>query len=199
MDPRHLAHSSPFRFGLLLALIGLTVGLALAAAWPKSTSVSLAFTVDQRKRQATAEYAYDGYYALKAAELFTDTVISWFGTPSVVAEIYQKAGVPLPNGDASAATANFRMKRLSSQVVTARFKATDENTGQSLARAAAEVVAERAARLGVDERGNSLFIVQADQPDIAVTKPSLPAAGVAGVVLGLLAAYSLWFAGEKKE
>lgn len=199
MDPRILAHRNPLRLGALLALVGLVLGLGLAAVWPKTTVVSLAFTVDQRKRQETPDYTYDGYYALQASQLFTDTLISWFGTPSTVAEMYTTAGLPMPKGDANVAAAGFRMKRLSSQVVTARFTAPNATSGQALALAAAKVVEAKTAELGRDAQGDSLFAVTADEPAITTSKLPLATAGLAGLVLGALAAYVLWFAGAEKK
>jgi hypothetical protein len=159
----------------------------------------LAFTVDQRKRQVTTDYAYDGYYALQASQLFTDTLISWFGTPNTVAEMYAMAGVPLPKGDANVAAAGFRMKRLSGQVVTARFTAPNAGAGQALSDAAAKVVEAKTAELDRDAQGDSLFVVTAAAPSITTSKLPLMTAGLAGALLGALLAYVLWFAGEEKK
>ena len=199
MDPRIVARRNPLRLGAFLALIGLVLGLALAAVWPKTTAVALAFTVDQRKRQVTVDYTYDGYYALEASQLFTDTLISWFGTPSTAAEMYAAAGLPLPPGGANTAAADFRMKRLSSQVVTARFPAPDAASGRALALAAAKVVETKTAELGRDAQGDSLFAVTATEPTVTTVKMPLATSGLAGLALGVLAAYVLWFAGAEKK
>src|SRR5690349_13578069 len=96
-SPSYIGYAAarPFRTVLLAAAVFAVLGVALASAAPPRVKASLALTVAQQSHQETADYAYDGYYALRASELVSDTIISWLSTPSVVKEIHAAAGLDL--------------------------------------------------------------------------------------------------------
>ena len=135
------ASAKPFRLVVRTALAGALIGSVLSSIAPARTTVSLSFTVAQQARQATADYAYDGYYALRAAELVSDTLISWLSTPSIIKEIYASSGHDVSDDEALALAGRaFRAKKFSSQNVVVSFSASDPAAAADVASKASEVL-----------------------------------------------------------
>jgi len=195
------ASAKPLQTIILAALAGVLLGAAFASVTPSRVKASVSFTVAQQARQETADYAYDGYYALRAAELISDTMISWLSTPSVVKEIHAAAGLDLSDEEAFAAAGRaFRAKKYSSQNVVVSFAAPDEDSARKLADAASDLLAERAAGLTLTAKGDSLFHVTASSPVVAPASTSPRAAAAAGAFLGAFLGFSLaYFARMKKD
>ncbi len=198
----HKFRSRPWRFTLLAALTGAVLFGVIAHALPAPYETSLAFTINQRQRQPTPDYQYDGYYALKASELFADTLISWFGTPSFVVDVYKDAGTPIAPGaiDIAAAVNGFHAKKLSTQNVVIRFSMRDRASAENVARAAVSAVMAKTAVLNQDEKGQALFIVTAAAPVIVLAPISPVRAALVGLLLGAIAAAAaLYFATPPEE
>jgi hypothetical protein len=177
--------AKPFAAIMLFAAIGGLAGFALAALMPPSSRVSLAFTIAEQSRQETADYSYDGYYSLRASELVADTMISWLSTPSVIKDIYAGAGISIGDDHAFAEAGRaFRAKKLSSQNVLVSFSASNAGTAAKLAQQTAKILSERAARLALSPKDQSLFLVTASEPVIAETSLPQPAAAAAGLLIG---------------
>lgn len=190
-----------FRVIILSALIGAIVCGVIARVLPAPYETSLAFTIDQRPRQAPVDYDYGGYYSLRATELFGDTLISWFGTPAFVVEIYDAAGIPLAPGraDIAAAVDGFSAKKLSTQNVVIRFTTKDRASAQALAKAAADAVSRKTSALNQNDKGQSLFVVTASEPIISLAPIRPPVAGLVGLALGAFAGYAFLFWKETKK
>ncbi|HJV32491.1 MAG TPA: hypothetical protein VJ694_00520 [Patescibacteria group bacterium] len=194
------ASAKPLRTVIIAALAGTLVGAALASVAPSRVKASLSFTVAQQARQETADYAYDGYYALRAAELISDTMISWLSTPSVVKEIHAAAGLELSDAEAFAAAGRaFRAKKYSSQNVVVSFSAADEEAARKLAAAAADLLAARAAGLTLTAKGDSLFHVTASAPVVAPASTSPKAAAAAGASIGAFLGLTLAYLARTKK
>lgn len=177
--------SEPFKTVLLFAIIGGLAGFSLAKLMPPSARVSLAFTIAEQSRQETTDYSYDGYYSLRASELVADTLISWLSTPSVIKDIYAASGIAIGDDRAFAEAGRaFRAKKLSSQNVVVSFSAPDAAVAAKLARQTAVILSERAARLALSPKNESLFLVTASDPVIADASLPLPAASAAGLLVG---------------
>lgn len=197
-SPSYAAYAAakPLATVLLAAALGAVVGVAVSKMLPSGAKASLAFTVAQQARQETADYAYDGYYALRATELVSDTLISWFATPSVLQEIHDGAGIALTPDEALAAAGRaFRARKYSGQNVVVSFAAPDEDAARRLAASAATAVAARSEALALSAQGETLFRVTASAPVVArdVTDPRAAAVAGAGIgaFLGLALARSV--------
>jgi hypothetical protein len=144
--------------------------------------VTLAFTINQRPRQETKEYAYDGYYALRASELFADTLIGWFQTPSVVKGIYE--GNAAVEADPASAVRNFRAKKYSSQTVVVRFRERFRSVAEAMAERAVAIVTAKTEELNRDARGDSLFVLVPAEPIVVKRVPSRGRLTFIGLLLG---------------
>ncbi|HTK60270.1 MAG TPA: hypothetical protein VL283_03650 [Candidatus Baltobacteraceae bacterium] len=194
------ASAKPFQTIVIAALVGSLLGAALAMAAPPRVKASLSFSVTQQARQETADYAYDGYYAIRAAELVSDTIISWLSTPSVIKEIHAAAGDDMSEEEALAAAGKeFRSKKYSSQNVVVTFSAPDEAAALSLASAASDVLAARSARLVLSSSGDTLFHVTASSPVVARASTPPRAAAAAGAFVGAFLGLALAYAARAKK
>lgn len=177
---------------LLFAAIGGLCGYGLSKTLRPSTRVSLAFTIAEQARQETADYSYDGYYSLRASELVADTLISWLSTPSVIKDIYAGAGIAIGDDRAFAEAGRaFRAKKLSSQNVVVTFSAPDPGTAAKLAGQTAGILSERAARLALSPKDQSLFLVTPSEPVIAAAALPPAAAAAAGLLIGAFLGFAV--------
>lgn len=181
-----LIHKNPVLSVLIVAIACGLVGVVLSKVLPSKHEASIAFTIDHRELQASEDYAFDGYYALRASEIFADTVVSWFNTPSVHARILELARgfieTELPE------SLNFRVKKFSSQNVVATLKDRDAERLEHLAQTTVGVITSRASELNKNADGNSIFVVSAEKP-IIYAKALPPAkAGIIGFLLGAVIA-----------
>ncbi len=189
--------SHPIRAVLASAAATALLFASIAGALPERTSVSFAFTISQQARQETADYSYDGYYALRASELVADTMISWLSTPSVVKEVYSDAGIAMTDTEIKSISGRaFRGKKYSSQNVVVSYAASDAVAAAKLYESLSRILSERARTLVLSPEQETLFIVTASEPVIASAGVAPRRAGLAGAFvgafLGLACAYASW-------
>lgn len=176
----------------------MVIGIAMAAAFyvgssrlPAKHDANFSFTVDHRELQTPDAYAYDGYYALRATEIFTDTVVSWFKTPSIIKEIREDAivnyGKMLPD------ELNFRVKKFSGQNILISISDSDPARAHALSTSAIAVVTTHVEGLNKSDDGKSLFVLNASEP--LITQKHFPPAraGLIGLALGLVGGAILVF------
>lgn len=180
------------------ALLGAVLAALAARAWPTRYETTLDFVIDRPAPQETADYAYDGYYALRASELFADTLIGWFSTPSFVKSVLTRAE-SAPPADAALPARLFRAKRYSSQLVVVRFSAKAPEAAAALAAAAAAEASDRTSRLIPDAKSRSLFTLRAAPPVTEPRRLSSGRAAFAGAALGALCALAYLYFAPRKE
>ncbi|MFZ6035936.1 MAG: hypothetical protein ACOYUK_02245 [Patescibacteria group bacterium] len=181
-------------------VIAITVGGALAALvfaliTPVQYDTSLAFFINRTNTQVTTEYQYDGYYAIQASDLFAQTVMSWFLTPSVLLDIYGQAGIDPAISSIEELTSRFKTRQYSPQNIVVRYQERDRDTAQKIAIAITDVVEKKGADANKNIEQEALFDVQGGVPVVVEKRPSIVLnAGiglVAGFILSVVLAYSL--------
>jgi hypothetical protein len=155
-------------------------------------AVSESFAVNRVNQQTSVDYQYDGYYALQAADLFAQTVVSWFATPSVLREVYSNANLDPEITTVNSLPSRFRVKKYSAQNIVVRFSERDETRAKGLATSIRRVMEEKASRLNQTADGKALFEIVGTEPVIAPAKPSVWL--WAGVALILSAGLALFIA-----
>lgn len=171
---------------LATTVLGGAVAAATAASQPRSIDTSIAFAVNRVNREATLDYQYDGYYALQAADLYAQTVVSWFLTPGLVRDIYTKAGLPLSARSLADYTGRFRTKKYSAQNIVVRFSEPSEARARTVAAAVVSTLQERTASLNETVDRKSIFVLEATDPVITSQRPPVATAGTVGALGGLL-------------
>ncbi len=181
---------SPFFARPLQAVLASSAAAALlfasvSSALPRRADVSFSFTVSQQARQATTDYSYDGYYALRASELVADTLISWLSTPSILKEVYEKAGIPTTDTEIKALAGRFfRGKKYSGQNVVVAYSAESRETAAKLHESLSSLLSSRARTLVLSPDQETIFIVTASEPVIAAGGVSALRAAIAGAFVG---------------
>ncbi|MCH7492262.1 hypothetical protein IID19_01555 [Patescibacteria group bacterium] len=180
---------------ILVTLAGLVGSLIFVYLKPAYYDTSIAFSINRTIIQDTEEYQYDGYYAIQAADLFSQTVMSWFLTPSVLLEIYEKAGIDPEISSIEEITSRFKARKYSPQNIVVRYKERDSETATKIATAIISVIEHRGslANQTIDEQ--SLFEVKGATPVIVKRTPVIWLVGliglISGFVLSTVAAYSI--------
>lgn len=129
----------------VIALLVLTTAFSLAK--PASYDSDLILLIGRNGTQDTANYKYDGYYAVQASDIFADNVSQWLGSASLVREIYSRSGVRSDSGTLNSFAKLLSAKKLSSQYVEVRYATADSQSAVKLAHAITDVLGERAEAL----------------------------------------------------
>lgn len=194
-------HTVIRRFASLLIILTVLGGLAgfgtSSFVQEVSYDTSIAFSVNRTNRQDTPDYQYDGYYAIQAADLFSQTIVSWFSTPSVLLEMYRNAGIEPVIHSIDAFSNQFKTRKYSSQNIVVRFsEETRERAGQ-ISSSVIETAQERAKELNRSNSDEALFDVVASEPVIVEKQPNIPFSTIlgliAGAIIGLVAAIGLHY------
>ena len=102
------------------------------------------------------DYKYDGYYAVMANQTFADTIESWLESPSFVAEVYQNAGLDIPN-NISTLSGRFIIDKVVSQSVSVRVLAGSKEEADIMMNSLVETVKMHIESLLVDQNGLPIF------------------------------------------
>lgn len=161
--------------GMILGLVVVGTGLsvAVAASRPVQYAASQSFAISRVNKETTTQYQYDGYYALQAADSFSQTVVSWFRTPSILLEVYGRAGLDPEIDSVSSLPGRFSVKKYSAQNIDVRFNERSEDRAKKLAAALPKVLEEKTTALNQTAEGKSLFAITGSMPVIAQAKPNL--------------------------
>lgn len=134
-------------------------------------------------------YLYDNYYAIQAAGAIADTISAWVQSPGIVAQIYDKAGIVLPKGDAQKLSRIFATKKETEKVnvLTISTRSEDRDLVKKLVETASEVVKNEMTKLN-EAQPTTQFDANFTPP-VVITLPSkdLIYAVIAGVIGFLLA------------
>jgi len=182
---------------LILSLVGIaTVTTWLAtASQPVRYGSSQSFAINRINREATPDYQYDGYYALQASDLFSQTVVSWFSTPSVLRDVYQQANVDPEIQSLSSLSSRFKVKKYSAQNIVVRVTERTDDRVRKIAAGVKDVMEEKAAQLNQDHSGKSLFSIVGSDPVIAPIQPNVWLATAVALILS--AGLSLFIAAAR--
>lgn len=169
-----------------LALMGTLLGVGMTWVMPQVYDASVSFDVQRINKQSTQEYQFDGYYEIQASDLFSQTVISWFLTPSVLSEMYDRAGIDSQIQNISEYARRFSAKKYSPQNIVVTFQEKTESRAQKLAGAVVEVVEGRSQELNKTQDNRALFLIQGATPVIAEHEYPISLYGSIGAVAGAL-------------
>lgn len=172
------------------------LGAGAARALPPTYEATVSYLVDHRVLEKTGDaYAYDGYYALRAQEVFADTVTAWFRTPAVLDRIREVSSLLAEERHGGLPKElRFRAKKYSGSTVVVTTLDTDGGRADLLARAAAGVISQQASEVNRGQDGEPLFTVEPLGAPLIEEKrlPPLQAAVAAGILGAALAAAAVF-------
>jgi capsular polysaccharide biosynthesis protein len=175
----------------LIVVVTLLVGVS-TFIWSKMTPTiyrtSISFAVNRINKQDTAEYQFDGYYAIQASDLFSQTVVSWFYTPSFILEVYDTAGVTPKIETLEKFTAQFKTKKYSAQNIVVTYPERDRDTAEKIANGIADNLSQRTQELNKSSDQKALFEVVGSKPVIVEQSSNTATKTVLGLLVGFVAA-----------
>jgi capsular polysaccharide biosynthesis protein len=188
-------HLSTLRWGRAWIIWGtlLILAVTLTVSWftPVSYTTSIAFSVNRIAIEETEYYEYDGYYAIQAADLYSQTIVSWFLTPSVILTVYEKAGV-IPEIDSLRAfTSRFKTKKYSPQNIVVTYTERDERAARKLADAIVDTVETNAGELNQTAGREALFEVRGSTPVVVENRVNWVLNLGVGLIAGLLVSITI--------
>lgn len=170
---------------VLCMLIATGGAIGVATTRPVRTGVSVSFAINRTAREATTQYQYDGYYALQAADLFAQTVVSWFSTPSVLRQVYQQANLDPEIQSINSLPNRFSVRKYSSQNIVVKFTERNNERASKVADSLQQVMEHNAAQLNQTTDGKSLFAIASGTPVIAPARPNVGLIAAVAAVLSL--------------
>lgn len=178
-----------------ISLVAAIAAYVTAAVQPTRYAASESFAVNRVNKETTDQYQYDGYYALQAADLFSQTVVSWFSTPSVLQEIYTAAAINPDIRSVNTLPSRFKVKRYSAQNIVIRFSESTRERADKVVVAMRQVMEERARSLNRTAEGKSIFEIVGTAPVIAPAQPNPWVYGSMALILGFF--FSLFVAAAR--
>lgn len=181
------------RRGLGMTVIMLVIVAAYLWSYlqPTNYTTSISFAVNRVNKEETADYQYDGYYALQASDLFSETVVSWLQTPSILVKIYERAGVvKASNTPIRSLTSRFKTKKFAAQNIVVSYSSSSSEEASKLATAMTEEIADRTAKANRTVQDKALFEVQAARSVIVKVEVNPILVGLVSLIVGIaLAAF----------
>ena len=163
---------------------------------PLKYEVSLSLFVNKDKTQETDDFKYDGYYALQAGEVITDSVVEWLKSPEIVNSIYQKAEVVYDFKSIKSYTKKFIVKKMSAQYIEVKFKTNNKEDAEKISLVIVEVIKSKVENLRENSEQELSFLIENEKPIIIESKPDAFLNLIIGFVSGLFLGFFVVFGKE---
>lgn len=159
--------------------------LILSLIYPQSYDVQVLLAIHRVNREQTADFQYDNYYSIQAAEHLSNTVVSWLETPGIVLEIFKKADLESEIKDINVEVKKIRPKQISSHLVRVKLNHKNQEKAKKLASALVSVIDDRVQSIEQTADAKNSFEVKAEEPIIILRKYDPPLATLFGFIGGL--------------
>lgn len=119
----------------LLLLIAGTLGLfayGVSRRVAPVHQVHYSYVVSLHERE-TAEFTFDGYYALQATDLFTATLAAWMTAPEVVVAAHRLGGLPVSMEADAAIAQRVTALKTAPQLIEVTVRHDDPDRAEQLA------------------------------------------------------------------
>lgn len=178
-------------WGLILTLTILVT--AATIIWTKVTpvkydsSVTMVVNKPNTVPQRTANYfQYDKYYSIQASSLFADTLTAWLSSPSTAKEIYEKAGLEVPDVSLKKLGKIFKPRRLPPVTIGITVTDKDKDRAEKLVKAAAAIMDEKTTQQHEGDDPDHYFTLISGPVATAQNKPDMAVNIILGVLGGLI-------------
>lgn len=187
---------------LIVVILGGAFAYFFTKRQPVSYTASTTFTVNKTsalKQSQVSYYLYDNYYNVQSAGLFSQIVTTWFSSPSLVTEIYQKAGIEVPNVSQKALSKTFKAVRDEPATINVSISGTDKDQLDKLINASADVLQKKTDEMN---NGDTVYEIAKFNPAITQNNPNTlfnTIIGlIAGAILGIIIVLSIYYFKEEK-
>lgn len=171
---------------IIITIVGICSAIVFSLVKPAYYDTSLSFSINRVNHQTTTDYEYDGYYAIQASDLFSQTVMSWLLTPSVLLEIYESAGIDPQISSLEEISSRFKTKKYSPQNIVVRYKERDYQTAEKISTAITSIIQDKAKQSNKTSEEEALFEVVGTKPVIVERSPVLWLNTLIGLIAGLI-------------
>ncbi len=174
-------------FWAAVILVGLAAFI-FTQTQPQSFLASTTITVNKASALKQSEvnyYLFDNYYNVQSSALFSQIVVSWFSSPAVVKDMYEKAGITLPNISQGKLAKTFKAVREEPATIKVSLVGTNKDETTKLITAASDVIQEKTNELGRSDKENVYDIVRFS-PLVTDNSPNLLLNTIIGLIIGFL-------------
>ena len=189
---------------LIVVILGGGFAYLFTKRQPTSYTAQTTFTVNKAsalKQNQVSYYLYDNYYNVQSAGLFSQVVTTWFASPAVVTEIYQKAGIDSSSLSQKTLSKTFKAVRDEPATINVTISGTNKDELSKLISAASDVLQTK-----TNELNNSDTVYEITKFQPIITQNSSNSlintliGLVAGIILGAISALSIeYFRGEGRK
>ena len=165
------------RFGtqILLFSTAAALGAGLVAETIGVTyQVHYSYFAALSEREETDDYSYDGFYAIQATELFTETFVGWVTAPETIAQAYEAVGVALPTTNARDLAGSVAAVKRGPLLVGVTVQGKDKVKTELLAEGLRRVVEEKVGEYQAEGIPGLEFTIKASEPWVGEVKLSRP-------------------------
>ena len=155
----------------------------------ESYLTSLTLNITRSGIEATQDYRYDGFYRLQADEKFAETVVEWFKSPRVAADIYSEAQMNLQGLSTAQLSKITSAEKRSSQIVAVKFFSSTPEAAQKISEAAVKIISQNVEKLNESQKEKSWFEVVAEKPITLKDKPNYKIILLASLLAGIFLAF----------
>lgn len=174
-----------FIFCTIVILCGVSA-LVWTKLQPKSYLASNTYTVNKASssnQKDVSFYLYDNYYNVQSAALFSQIVTTWFESPSLVKEVYQKAGLPVPSVSQKKLSKTFKAVRAEPATINVTITGTNKDELEKLLNSASNVLQSKADELS--KNGENIYELAKFSPVVTDNSPNLLLNAIIGLFAGI--------------
>ena len=193
-----------FAVFVVMVILATVFAFGFTKLRPTTYTASTTFTVNKTSTLNQSKvnyYLFDNYYNIQSAGLYSQIVSLWFESPSLIKEVYQKAGIPLPNISQNALGKTFKAVQEEPAVINVSISGKDQDQLNKLMNASYEVLSTKTNDLGKED--TAFFdltkfdtIVTQDKPNMVL---NVIIGLIAGILLGALVALAVAYFKEEKN
>jgi capsular polysaccharide biosynthesis protein len=152
---------------------------------PTVYETSLSVEIERKNIQETSDFRYDDYYALKASEMFVDSMAKWFSNPEFVTQICQKAEVDIKGASLRNLKKKIRANKMSAQYLEIKFKSKTREESKKISSAISSTIKEKSKNLGWTNAKENIFSIKTSEPIIIEKNPLIFLNTLIGLFSGL--------------
>jgi capsular polysaccharide biosynthesis protein len=152
---------------------------------PTVYETSLSIETERKNIQETSDFRYDDYYALKASEIFVDSMAKWFSNPEFIIQICKKAEVDISKASLRNLKKKIRANKMSAQYLEIKFKTKTHKESEKISSAISSTIKEKSKNLGWTDTEENIFSIKTSEPIIVEKNPLIFLNTLIGLFSGL--------------
>lgn len=183
-----------FRYIVLSAVLGGVIGLLVFYFFPfdyKATgSLFVSREPDLIQRE---EFTYEGYYAQRTADSYTETVIGILESDSLHKKVLQSLGTPVNENSLRSLRKNITVRSKAPQLVYLQVESKDKDEAQIVWETISDELVQVSQDLNRVEGDPKLFVQPVTEPVITETYKDLVLFTAVGVLVGAFISTGVFF------